>query len=234
MKKLVFALLMVLSLVSMSHAVEIGDLKGKVIISGLHGTDTNYENRINIIPELKYKPLIYRGDYNLDFNDQQVFTKTQQKTLVGLELYNGISFRYQYENMEQDKFITTPAKLTNGKLIPAKTTIKDIQTYENRYGGGYENIYKNEYFTVKNDVMILKEEIADIRFEYAIDVNTEYFKVRNQLYYDYIDGYGLNPQKYFDKMTLTYKLNKNTGLTYQANWISDKVPVHRLGLSVNF
>ncbi|WP_173202271.1 hypothetical protein [Geobacter sp. SVR] len=202
----------------------------------IRSNEDNYENRINIISDAEYKRLIYKGDYNLDFNDDREMARTQQKTLVGVKLVDELSFRYQYENYDAFKYTNVPASLKNGKLIPASVKIKETQWKDNRYGLGYKysfGLFDNTAYKTKVilDAMVLKEERNDFRTEYSVTFDNKYFRIRNQTYFDYNS---LNMQKYYNRVIVNYKITQNFSLNAQTIWQTDKTVAHRLGISVSF
>jgi hypothetical protein len=209
-----------------ASAVEIGDFKSTTMVNYLR-QHLEPQERLNILTFAEYKRAIFSGDYTSDFradNGQEV--GMQQKTMVGVKLYDELSVRYQYENFENIKTVT---KTVKGKLT---TKVIDTQYDDNRIGLGYK--YRTELFdTVKvmGDLMVLHEKMYDYRTELAVNFDTKNWKLRNQVYFDFN---GFDQQKYYDKVTLSYKITDYFFITSQVNWVTAKAPTKRIGITVLF
>ena len=229
MKKIIFVILALTFLTTQAQAFEVGDVKGRIALN-LMRTSDEPSNRINVLPHIEYKNVFFSGDYNMDFRDSDTtLQRTQQKTLVGAELYKDISARYQYENYDS---ITTTVnqKIVNSQIVNI-TKVKEIQYQDNRIGLGYKaktNLYNTD---LSFDAMILHEEIYDYRTEASVTLDNKYIRLRNQVYFDFN---GFNQQKYYDRIILSYKITPNFYITSQLNWVTDKAPTKRLGISFIF
>lgn len=191
--------------------------ENNLIVSTLTSQDKDYENRIAIVPHVEYGKLFYNGDYNLDYNKEYDATRSQLKTLIGVNVYKGLSLRYQYENYSMDKFLT----------IRGRESIKNIQFEETRVGVGYNKVFKIGDVKLVNDIMILKEEIQNVRTEYVATLFYKNILIRNQIYLDFDSHYAR--QKYFEKVIVTYKFTDNFGVTWHSNWVTGADDSHRVG-----
>ena len=63
------------------------------------------------------------------------------------------------------------------------------------------------YKKVNNELSWFRNEIEYQRFDYTILITHKHFGIRNQFYIDLDDKF--NQQKYFDKLTVSYKFNDN-------------------------
>lgn len=226
MKRIILVVILLICFVVPASAFEIGDVTGRMSVTFLKTDDPIAKERINLLPHVQYKDFFLHGDYNFDYKQgYSDAVKYQQKTLIGMNLIGDLSIRYQYENVDMWKDIV-PA---NPKKSPYT---KHIQSYDNRAGVGYKfkfNVYDTKIVV---DTMVLKERFDLYRPESNIVIENKYFRVLNQLYYDYnTDGERV---KSYDRLLIAYKVTENFHLQYQANWLTGKDRVQRVGISFVF
>jgi hypothetical protein len=239
MKKAILfvALIGILLMPSLSHAFdEIGGLSGKVALNGLMSTAPNAEERVNLVPYLKYNRVFFSGDYMFDFNNDKAMTLHEEKTMVGVNVAYGVSLRYQYDDFFSEnivtKNVTTTVKTGNltTKTLSTVDSTKDTFWHDNRYGVGYNfSLPVILGTTITSDTMLMKEQLFDARAEEAVTAENKYFRIRNQLYYDFTD---YNMQKYWDKVTVSYKVTPYFFVTAQSQFASAVNRIDRLGITI--
>ena len=231
--KILMLIVMILISASNVYAFDYGDLSVKLRLNLLRTNEKNFESRINIITDAEYKILFFKGEYNLDYNNDYDFTRNQQKSLIGIKIYDEFSLRYQYENYESDSYTTVPEKIVKGELVPAYVKVKNTSWHDNRYGAGYKFKFELPFHSKGSmDIMALKEDRYDYRIENNIVIDTKYIAVRNQVYWDYDDFFHM--QRYYDRILIHYKITEHFWLNTQNVWQTDKPITNRIGVTIVF
>lgn len=180
--------------------------------------EERYDHRLNVVSFANCGPAFYFGDFILNQPlGEPVIVKKQFKNMVGINLLGGLSVRYQNDDFHDDRLVN--------KVIKTK------EFNENRWGVGYKLQTPFKYFTMTNDFMYLRSDIADRRSEWNLSINSEYVQVKHQLWYDYLDGH---VKQWYEKLIIGYKIKPNVQLQWRSEWQPAKKRVDMVGIGIQY
>lgn len=178
--------------------------------------EVRYENRLNIVSFATYGPSFYFGDFILNQPlGEPYFDKRQFKNMLGINLTNGISVRYQNDDFYDEKLVNN--------VIKPKTFNED------RIGLGYKFNTKISTVTITNDFMFLKSNLADRRSEWNISIASSKTQIKHQLWYDYINGH---VSGWYEKLIIGYKITPTIQIQIRNEWQLNKKRVDMIGLGI--